>query len=82
VPINAPFRQQLALWRFRRLNLGRKYNFYIIGGDWAVSGAVNHRPNLWYVHSPVREMWDLYKYTRKNMVVWHKRLFFDIWVLW
>ena|SRR3989344_1327687 len=81
VPINAPFRQQLALWRFRRLNLGRKYNFYIIGGDWAVSGAVNHRPNLWYVHSPVREMWDLYKYTRKNMVVWHKRLFFDIWVL-
>jgi len=81
VPINAPFRQQIALWRFRRLNLGKTYDFYIIGGDWAVSGAVNNKPNLWYVHSPVREIWDLHEYTRKNMVVWHKRLFFDIWVL-
>ena len=79
VPINAPFKQQAALLRFRLLNLGKKYDFYIISGDWAMSGAVNNRPNLWYVHSPIREIWDLYEYTRKNTVPWWARLVFDIW---
>ena len=59
VPINAPFRQQIALWRFRLLNLKNKYDYYIIDGDWAMSGAVKNKPNLWYVHSPIREIWDL-----------------------
>lgn len=80
VPINAPFRHQLALWKFRRLNLRNKYDFYIIAGDWAVSGAVNNKPNLWYAHSPIREIWDLYKYTRRNVVPPHLRWIFDIWV--
>ena len=37
IPVNAPLRQQLALFLFDRLNLGRRYDYYIIGGDWAVS---------------------------------------------
>jgi glycosyltransferase involved in cell wall biosynthesis len=82
VPINAPFKQQLALLRFRFLNLNNKYNFYIIDGDWAMAGAVNNKPNLWYVHSPIREIWDLYKYTRQNTVPWFLRWFFDVWVLY
>jgi len=82
VPINAPFKQQFSLWKFRRLNLGNKYDFYIIDGDWAMSGAVNNKPNLWYVHSPIREIWDLYEYTRKNIVPFVLRYFFDIWVLY
>ncbi len=80
VPLNAPFRQQAALARFRKLNLGKKYNFYIIDGDWAISGAVNNKPNLWYVHSPIREIWDLYRYTRQNTVPWLGRWIFDLWV--
>ena len=80
IPANAPFRQQAALWRFRRLNLKGMYDFFIIDGDWAVSGAVNNRPNLWYVHSPIREIWDLYKYTRQNIVPYHLRRVFDAWV--
>lgn len=80
VPLNAPFRQQSALRQFRRLNLKDKYDFYIIAGDWAMSSAVNHQPNLWYVHSPIREIWDLYKFTRQNSVPWYGRIFFDIWV--
>ena len=80
IPINAPLKQQFALWRFRFLNLGKKYDFYIIGGDWAMSGAVNNRPNLWYVHSPIREIWDLYEYVRKNSVPSVLRPIFDIWV--
>lgn len=80
VPVNAPFRQQIALLRFRLLKLKNKYDFFIIGGDWAMSGAVNNKPNLWYVHSPIREIWDLHEYTRKNTVPYYLRWFFDIWV--
>lgn len=82
VPLEAPFRQQMALFRFRILNLGKKYDFYIIGGDWAVSGAVRNKPNLWYVHSPPRELWDLYAYTRNGIVKWYNRWPFDFWVFW
>jgi len=80
IPINAPFKQQLALRKFRKLNLKDKYDFYIIDGDWAMSGCVNNHPNLWYVHSPIREIWDAYEYTRNNMVPLPLRYFFDIWV--
>jgi len=80
IPINAPFRQQIALGKFRKLNLKNKYDFYIIDGDWAMSGAVKNKPNLWYVHSPIREIWDLYKYTRENNVPWFLRWIFDLWV--
>jgi len=80
VPINPPFRQQLSLFRFRMLNLSEEYDFFIIDGDWAISGAVNNKPNLWYVYSPIREIWDLYKYKRKNNVSFFKRPFFDCWV--
>ena len=79
IPVNAPFRQQAALWRFRNLKL-KDYDFFIIDGDWAVSGAVSNKPNLWYVHSPIREIWDLYEYTRKNTVPWFGRKIFDLWV--
>ncbi|MFH1427965.1 MAG: glycosyltransferase [Patescibacteria group bacterium] len=80
VPLNAPFRQELAYWKFRKLNFKDKYDFYIIAGDWALSGAVHNKPNLWYVHSPIREIWDLYYYVRQNIVDFHKRFLFDIWV--
>jgi glycosyltransferase involved in cell wall biosynthesis len=80
VPRNAPFRQQLTLHLFRKLDLSGQYDFFIIAGDWAMSGAVNNKPNLWYVHSPIREIWDLYEYTRQNTVPFFGRFFFDIWV--
>jgi glycosyltransferase involved in cell wall biosynthesis len=80
IPINAPFRQQAALWRFRKLNLKGKYDFFIIDGDWAVSAAVNNKPNLWYVHSPIREIWDLYRDIRQNIVPFPLRWIFDVWV--
>ncbi len=80
IPTNAPWRHQLALWKFRRLNLGKKYDFYIIAGDWAMSGAVNHKPNLWYVHSPLNELWEFKKYIRTNVLPIWKRHLYDIWV--
>jgi glycosyltransferase involved in cell wall biosynthesis len=81
IPINPPVRQEFSYWKFKKLNLEKKYNFYIIAGDWAMSGAFHNKPNLLYIHSPTREIWDLHKYTRKNIVTkkWQKPLF-DIWV--
>jgi len=80
IPLNAPFRQQLALQKFRKLNLKDNYDFYIVDGDWAMSACVNNKPNLWYVHSPIREIWDLYEYTRQNTVPFGLRTIFDLWV--
>ncbi|MGA1792621.1 MAG: glycosyltransferase [Thermoplasmatota archaeon] len=80
IPINAPYRQQMALLKFRMLNLKNDYDFYIMEGDWSMSGAVKNKPNLWYVHSPIREIWDLYEFTRQNNIPPIQRPLFDIWV--
>jgi glycosyltransferase involved in cell wall biosynthesis len=87
IPINAPMRQEKAYWKFRNLNLKNKYDFYIIAGDWAMSGACHNKPNLWYVYSPIRELYDLNKYIRENIVpsCYLKDLnkyIFDAWVFW
>ena len=79
IPINAPFRQELAYWRFRLLNLKKKYDFYIIAGDWAMAGAINNKPNFWYVFSPMREIWDLADYSGKKLSFWKGPLFY-LWV--
>jgi len=81
VPRNAPFRQQLTLAKFRKLSLKREYNLYIITGDWAISGAVNNKPNIEYFHSPVNEIWAFKSFVRSNLEKW-KRPLFDIWVFY
>lgn len=81
VPVNAPFRQEFSYWKFRRLNLSGKYDFFIIAGDWAMSAAVKNKPHLWYVYSPTREIWDLKDYTKNNLVSWWKKPIFEVWVL-
>jgi len=80
IPKKAPFRQQLAFWKFRFLNLSGKYDLFIISGDWAMSGAVLNHPNLWYAHSPLNELWEFHQYIRKNILSWWKILPYDIWV--
>ncbi len=88
IPINPPFKQEFAYWKFRILDIKKRfkkhYDYYIIAGDWAMSGAVHNKPNLWYVYSPIREIYDLYEYTRNNIVVaTHGKLArypYDIWV--
>ena len=81
LPKQAPFRQQLALIYFRKLNLGNKYDKYIIGGDWAISAAINHKPNIWYIHSPLNELWQFKDFIRNEMLSWWKKPIFDIWVI-
>lgn len=80
IPVHAPFKQEAAYWKFRRLHLAARYDFYIIAGDWAVGAARHHHPNIWYVYSPIREIWDLYHTTRSTIVPWYQRPAFDGWV--
>jgi glycosyltransferase involved in cell wall biosynthesis len=80
VPKKAPFRHQLTLYKFRKLNLGKKYDRYIISGDWAMSGAVNNHPNLWYIHSPLNELWAFRDYLKKEILSAWKKPLYDIFV--
>ncbi len=80
VPLNAPFRQQISFYRFRKLNLGNRYDLYIIAGDWAMSGGVLNKPNLWYVHSPLNELWEFSSHIRGELLPFWKRGLYDLWV--
>lgn len=80
VPIHPPFRQQATFFRFRKLNLAGKYDRFIISGDWAMSGAVNNRPNIWYVYSPLNELWEFKDWVSKNLLSFWKRPLYDIFV--
>ncbi len=37
------------------------YDAYVFSGNWAVAASHDHRPNLWYCHTPVRVFYDLEK---------------------
>ena len=80
IPKQAPFRQQLAFCRFRHLNLSGSYDFFIIAGDWAMSGAVNNHPNLWYAHSPLNELWEFKDFIKKELLNFWKKPIYALWV--
>ncbi len=78
VPINAPFKQQLSFLKFRNLSLKNKYDLYIISGDWAMSGSINNKPNLWYAHSPLNELWEFKDYI-KSKLPFYQRPIYELW---
>ncbi|MDA3803098.1 MAG: glycosyltransferase, partial [Patescibacteria group bacterium] len=79
IPKKAPFKQQLALWKFRCKKI-QGYDYYIIAGDWAVSAAVNNHPNIWYCHSPLNELWQFKDFVKKTMLKSWQKPVYDIWV--
>lgn len=86
VPINAPFKHQLALWKFHTININKTqkqrnlppFDHFIISGDWAVSAARKNKPCTWYAHSPPRELFDLKKSIMSRLNPIKAGLFF-IW---
>ena len=78
VPRHPPFRQQTAFLRFRLLNLKSQYDFFIIAGDWAISGAVNNKPNLEYFQSFLSEIWSSRDIIRNYLKPW-MRPFYQLW---
>jgi|FLOH01.1.fsa_nt_gi glycosyltransferase involved in cell wall biosynthesis len=79
VPKMAPFRQQKTNYLFRTKKIPC-YDVYIVIGDWAMGSLVKNKPNIWYIQSPIREIWDLYESTRKIKVKFWERPLFDMWV--
>lgn len=80
IPIKAPFRQQIVFLKFSLFNLKNKYDFYIISGDWAMSGVVKNHPNMWYVHGPLNELWEFTSFLKKEVLSSWKKPLYDIWV--
>ncbi|MFT4312044.1 MAG: glycosyltransferase [Candidatus Woesearchaeota archaeon] len=78
IPVNPPYRQQAAMMRFRFFSFP-KYDTYIVAGDWAISAAKTIPVDIWYVHSPMRELFDLYEFTKKNIVPFGKQSLFSLW---
>jgi len=80
VPVQAPFRHQLTFFRFRRLNLKEHFDFFVISGDWAMSAGVNNTPNIWYIHSPLHELWAFVDKIQNTLIPsWQKPLY-NFWV--
>lgn len=59
---------------YRNIKIARKfstlrltgYDFYIFSGVWCISAAKNHHPNILYLHTPLRALYDLKGYYMKN----------------
>lgn len=79
IPKNPPYRHQIVYWKFRFLNLREKYDFYIVSGDWAISGLVNNKPNLWYIHSPLNEIYQFKDFIKNQLPYWQKPIY-ELWV--
>lgn len=54
-----PLKQISASAIFGRCDLSKDYDFFIFTGNWCLSAAKRHSPNLWYCYSPVRAFYDL-----------------------
>lgn len=74
-----PLKQISASYYFARSNFSENYDFFIFSGNWAHFAAKNHKPNLWYCHTPVRAFYDLYDtfLQRQSFIT---RLPFKVWV--
>ena len=51
-----------------------KYDCYIFSGLWCISAAKNNHPNILYLHTPPRFIYDLKEYYLKNCNFVQKRL--------
>jgi glycosyltransferase involved in cell wall biosynthesis len=68
--LNVKGRPQL----YRNIKIAKKfqkywipgYDFYIFSGVWCITAAARHRPNMLYLHTPIRALYDLRKYYMKN----------------
>lgn len=79
VPLRPPLRQQMAFYFFSKLKL-KNYDFYIIGGDWAIAAAKYNHPNLWYTHSGLNEIWGFQKEIEENILKAWQIIPYRIWI--
>ena len=80
-PKMAPFRHQLTLFTFRFFKPKKKYDYHIISGDWAMGAVVRNTPNMWYVHSPLNELWEFKSYIKKKVISSWKIIPYELFVM-
>jgi len=73
-------RLQKAFFKFMFKRLP-KYDLYIVSGDWAMSALIRNKPNILYIHSPIREVWDLKETIRESKPFYHQKVLFDIYAI-
>lgn len=62
------------LWKFFEQYDYPKYDFYIFSGVWCISAAKKLHPNLLYLHTPPRHLYDLREYNLSKMKPVQKQL--------
>ncbi len=77
VSAHAPFRQQMTLFHFSKVDVSDKHEHFLITGDWAISAAKHHPSAVWYTHSPLNELWQFRGLIMSEMLsFWQRPLFF------
>jgi len=77
--IDIPILKQIhASILFSRANFP-KYDLYIMSGNWSVFAAKKHRPNIYYVHTPVRMFYDSKEFFY-DIAPWYAKIPFLFWV--
>ena len=78
--IQIPILKQIhSSWLFHKADFSKTYDFFILSGNWAVFAARKHRPNIYYVHTPVRMFYDSKK-DYYEIAPWYAKLPFLLWV--
>ncbi len=74
-----PLKQIHASLKFSRAKFP-DYDHYIFSGNWSHYASKDHRPNIWYCHTPVRAFYDLHEYYVKRFGL-IKGLAFRLWTV-
>jgi glycosyltransferase involved in cell wall biosynthesis len=62
-----PMKQLAASLAFSSCDFTKDYDFFMFSGYWAVFAANKHKPNIYYCHSPLRELYDLKDFYRRRI---------------
>ncbi|MEM3444833.1 MAG: glycosyltransferase [Thermoplasmata archaeon] len=66
LPSNQFLAAEVATFWYSTLKLKKKYDVYILSGNWAHCAALHHHPNIFYCHTPVRYFYDSRERFLKN----------------
>lgn len=62
-----PFLRQMGATKlFWQSDLSDKYDMFVFSGNWAHHASRNHNPSLYYCHTPIRALYDLYPVFQKR----------------
>ncbi|MCR4335591.1 MAG: glycosyltransferase, partial [archaeon] len=70
-----PIKNILIFLKFFFCDFSKEFDFFIFSGNRSIFAAHNHKPNLWYCHSPERSIFDLKEFY-KTILPLHEKIIF------